>query len=327
MRNLILLAALHLSLLSIGQNHQGDTYIYNGRLYISHATGIGDHLFNADGPTGRNFGVSSFRPLQGELRTRVGINMAINGGDGITHYALVGAKKSPFIELNAENGSISLYGENGTGGDWRVVSSSTHGLHVTGNGYVGVGTESPITNLEIVGNGTSAGFKIRHENEPQGWGFNFLHKSDFSAVIENSGYDLQLVSGWDKKLILGHSEYDTYGGEILIPGGNVGIGTDPCPNCKLDVKGNIRSEEVTVEISNGPDYVFEENYDLRSLKDIEAYISENKHLPEVPSAKEMESNGVALGEMNMLLLKKIEELTLYQIELMKRIEQLEAKKG
>jgi hypothetical protein len=68
-----------------------------------------------------------------------------------------------------------------------------------------------------------------------------------------------------------------------------------------------------------PDYVFEKSYSLPSLEEVKSYIDQNKHLPEVPSAKEMESNGVNLGEMNMLLLKKIEELTLYVIEQNKKL--------
>lgn len=94
--------------------------------------------------------------------------------------------------------------------------------------------------------------------------------------------------------------------------GNVGIGTDN-PDSKLVVNGKIRSEEIKVEIVNGPDYVFETNYKLPTLRQIKKYINANKHLPEIPPAKEMEANGVDLGEMNMKLLKKIEELTLYHI--------------
>jgi hypothetical protein len=98
-------------------------------------------------------------------------------------------------------------------------------------------------------------------------------------------------------------------------GGNMGIGTN-APDAKLAVKGTIHAQEVKVDLSvPGPDYVFEPTYDLKPLSEIETYIKENKHLPEVPSAKEMEANGVQLGEMNMLLLKKVEELTLYVIEL------------
>jgi len=80
---------------------------------------------------------------------------------------------------------------------------------------------------------------------------------------------------------------------------------------------------VQVALTNpGPDYVFEPTYNLKPLAEIETYIKENKHLPEVPSAKEMEKNGVQLGEMNMLLLKKVEELTLHLIEQNKEIKEL-----
>jgi hypothetical protein len=96
--------------------------------------------------------------------------------------------------------------------------------------------------------------------------------------------------------------------------GNVGIGTYS-PDAKLAVKGTVHAQEVKVDLSvPGPDYVFNSDYNLLSLEEIKTYIDQYKHLPEVPSAKEMEANGVQLGEMNMLLLKKIEELTLHMIE-------------
>jgi hypothetical protein len=102
--------------------------------------------------------------------------------------------------------------------------------------------------------------------------------------------------------------------------GDVGIGTT-AQDAKLAVKGQVHAQEVKVDLSvPGPDYVFEKDYKLTSLEEIKNYIDQNKHLPEVPSAKELEKNGVLLGEMNMLLLKKIEELTLYVIELKKRDE-------
>jgi len=85
----------------------------------------------------------------------------------------------------------------------------------------------------------------------------------------------------------------------------------------------VHAQEVKVDLSvPGPDYVFDNDYNLLSLEEIKTYIDKNKHLPEVPSAKEMEANGVNLGEMNMLLLKKIEELTLYVIELKSENEKL-----
>jgi hypothetical protein len=75
----------------------------------------------------------------------------------------------------------------------------------------------------------------------------------------------------------------------------------------------------------GPDFVFEEDYQLRSLNEVEDFITTNKHLPDVAPAKEMQENGVNQSEMNQLLLRKIEELTLYVIEQQKEIVQLKAK--
>src|SRR5205085_650054 len=95
----------------------------------------------------------------------------------------------------------------------------------------------------------------------------------------------------------------------------VGIGTTN-PDARLTVKGDIHTREVRVDVAGGvgPDYVFEKNYDLLSLTELETYINQNKHLPEVPSAKEMEKDGLNLKEINLILLKKVEELTLHLID-------------
>ncbi len=99
----------------------------------------------------------------------------------------------------------------------------------------------------------------------------------------------------------------------------VGIGTLD-PKERLSVNGKIRSQEVKVEIANWPDYVFSKNYELPSLSDTERQIKDLGHLPGIPSAAEVKANGVNLGEMNAMLLKKIEELTLYLIEMKKENE-------
>ena len=115
-------------------------------------------------------------------------------------------------------------------------------------------------------------------------------------------------------------------GTIYYNGGNVGIGTND-PITKLAVDGEIRATKVRVRGDiNIPDYVFEADYELKSIEEVEAYIKANKHLPEVPSAKEIEAEGLSLGDMDATLLKKIEELTLYIIELKKEIEVLKAEK-
>jgi hypothetical protein len=96
--------------------------------------------------------------------------------------------------------------------------------------------------------------------------------------------------------------------------GNVGIGTDS-PMAKLAVDGNILAKEIKVKTDiTVPDYVFEPDYELNSLDYIADYVKNNKHLPEIPSAKEIKKDGLDLAKMNLLLLKKVEELTLYAIQ-------------
>ena len=111
---------------------------------------------------------------------------------------------------------------------------------------------------------------------------------------------------------------------ILKTNGNVGIGTVNPGAFRLAVNGKIRAKEIKVE-AGWSDFVFEDDYYLRPLTDVEAFIQTHKHLPDIPSAQEVEENGVNLGEMESKLLQKIEELTLYIIEQEKRIKQLEGK--
>ncbi|MBB1644803.1 hypothetical protein A9970_12650 [Sphingobacterium sp. UME9] len=119
----------------------------------------------------------------------------------------------------------------------------------------------------------------------------------------------------------------------ILPNGNMGIGTSN-PQAKLSVDGNILAKEIKIKTDiNVPDYVFEPDYQLKSLAEIESYIKANKHLPEVPSAKEIQADGLDVAGMNLLLLKKVEEMTLHLIEkdkiinrIMERLEKLESTK-
>ncbi|HEY8936476.1 MAG TPA: hypothetical protein VIM65_14700 [Cyclobacteriaceae bacterium] len=111
--------------------------------------------------------------------------------------------------------------------------------------------------------------------------------------------------------------------------GNVGVGATMVNNpngYKLAVNGKIGAKEVQVEntSSTWADYVFEKDYKLMPLNDVESFVKSNKHLPEIPSAEEVKENGHKLGEMDVLLLKKVEELTLYVIELKKEVERIKS---
>lgn len=109
---------------------------------------------------------------------------------------------------------------------------------------------------------------------------------------------------------------------VVNQNGRVGIGTTN-PQAKLAVNGNILAKEIKVKTDiSVPDYVFEPGYKVLSLAEIESYVKEHKHLPEVPSAKEIGEEGLDLAEMNLALLKKVEEQTLHLIELQKTINKL-----
>src|SRR5262249_16810791 len=116
---------------------------------------------------------------------------------------------------------------------------------------------------------------------------------------------------------------------VVTAGGKVGIGIDATNmpgSYKLYVADGILAEKVKVAVkttTNWADFVFDENYKRMSLSELENFISNNKHLPELPCAEDVVANGADLGEIQSALLQKIEELTLYVIEQNKRIEQLE----
>jgi hypothetical protein len=109
----------------------------------------------------------------------------------------------------------------------------------------------------------------------------------------------------------------------VLPNGSIGIGTTAPNNMKLAVDGKIGAREVHVTLaSTWPDYVFSNTYKRMNLVDLKAYIKANSHLPNIPSAEEVKENGIYLGDMNAKLLEKIEELTMYVIELKEENDQI-----
>tara|TARA_R110002020_G_scaffold1998_1_gene9094 strand:- start:3714 stop:4226 length:513 start_codon:yes stop_codon:yes gene_type:complete len=105
-------------------------------------------------------------------------------------------------------------------------------------------------------------------------------------------------------------------------GGSVGIGTADTGSHRLEVEGSIGAREIIVEVGTWSDFVFQKDYSLPTLKEVENHIAEKGHLKDIPSAIEVEENGVNLGEMDAKLLQKIEELMLYTIQQQKEIEEL-----
>jgi hypothetical protein len=196
------------------------------------------------------------------------------------------------------------------------VSGSNHNAFFRGN--VGLGTTNPQARLDVHGQIAVNGVGVITNGGNDVYA-NIRVLRNTSTQYPDGMYIGYMGSGGPLRFFSnsGTTEFMT-----LTTSGNLGIGTT-VPNEKLTVKGTIYGREVKVDLSvPGPDYVFEKDYNLTSLEELKSYIVANKHLPEVPSAKEMEQNGIKVGEMEMLLLKKIEELTLHVIAQQEEIKEM-----
>jgi len=172
------------------------------------------------------------------------------------------------------------------------------------NGNVGIGTTDIKQNLTITDNRPK--IALVDENGDAGVieFYEISNQIRFQKWFNNGG-------SYDKTIM-------TLGGD----NGFVGIGTIS-PDMKLTVNGKIHAEEMKIDLNvPAPDYVFNKDYQLISIEEVEKFIKDNGHLPEIPSAKEFKRNGIMQAEMDMNLLKKIEELTLYTIQQQKEIKKL-----
>lgn len=247
-----------------------------------------------------------------------------------------------FENTNASFSTENLFTIRGQGGPtsgsslFRVQRGSNTALQVRWDGNIGIGTDSPTADLEIYS--AQPELRIRPSDANSyaklklDWGTN-----------DNSGLELaylpQTAVGFiDNKYqavagtVFGDIQFRRKVSGSMTPTmilkaetGNVGIGTIS-PTEKLSVDGTVLAKKVRVSTTgiDWPDYVFSPDYKLISLSELEAYIQANQHLPEVPSAKEIEQTGQDLGDIQTTLLKKVEELTLYILELETGRKKLEA---
>ena len=218
-------------------------------------------------------------------------------------------------------GNKSFYHDSGTMRTDGVfeVGPSGNRFRVMPNGNVGVGITNPSEELDVNGQVQSRGIILLDGTYGGNSDFTALYRED----IGNDNATVKFRIGDDilGSFQIGYTYWST--GEwvsrfYVNNNGNVGIGTTK-PTHKLAVNGIIRAKEVIVE-TGWSDYVFEEDYVLAPLSEVEAHIEENGHLPGIPSASEIEANGAKLSELVTLQMAKIEELTLYLIEKEKQLD-------
>lgn len=184
-------------------------------------------------------------------------------------------------------------------------------------GFVGIGTVAPIARLQVyentAANNTANGITI----EQGGTGNALLQFLQTGVQRWTMGIDNANARSFKIATGIGLGTADKF---TILTSGNVGIGTTT-PDQLLSVNGNIHGKSMIVDLAGLPDYVFHSNYYLPTLESVQAYIDKNHHLQDVPTATEVEKTGMNLGDMNKVLLKKVEELTLYVIDLNKQLKQ------
>ncbi|MCF8359098.1 MAG: hypothetical protein K9H26_10090 [Prolixibacteraceae bacterium] len=227
-------------------------------------------------------------------------------------------------------------------------TTSGDDIYNTNSGNVGIGTSTPDRDLTIYGgnksiakvsggregDGLYASLHLEHTTTGDLFnaslrGTSGQHEMIQSAYSSSLGLWLEYcylnlaTADYEMRNGIANASFLNSGDIIFNNGGGVVIGNTSVPTgTKLAVDGKITSTEVEVTLDAWSDYVFDEDYSLRPLSEVEKFVKEHKHLPGIPSEKQIVEEGLSLGEMNKLLMEKVEELTLYVIELQKEVDKL-----
>ena len=284
-----------------------------GSIYIPSADGSGNYIysdvqnnmFKFEGSKGFNFftyhnGWGSRFMISKEGNVGIGTNSIGNlvklhvkeNGSSLNLWRgrIVASGDNNAIVLGERNGKAWFGAHNATLTEWSDLIMQADG------GKIGVGTETPAFTFDVNG---LAGATARFQGNGQ------------STISLHDGTNNNYLVGVDGSLSFRPSGVESM---YMKNNGNVGIGTNNPLGFRLAVKGKIGAEEIEVKANYWSDFVFQSDYNLKSLDEVELFIKQNNHLPDIPSEKEVKERGINLGDMDAKLLQKIEELTLYMIE-------------
>lgn len=283
---------------NIGQNNQA-------RGYNSFASGYGceasGHTSTAIGRNAKAIGHYSVA-LGNFVQATHNYGVVIGSGDSES-FPLINETNSIMMGTNSENPTL-------------VITEGTF----TRTGNVGIGLREPQAKLHIRCDwDEDAGIILEPGQMQTGNAFIQLRDENHKITVGTNG--AMSITAGAKPLSL-------EGSRVTLTG-KVGVNTNnTVSGYAFAVDGGIVTDEVLIlDVEDWPDYVFGQNHRLMPLGELKAFINKNSHLPEIPSAQEVEENGVNVAEMQKLLLKKIEELTLYTVEQQRLIEELQEKIG